>query len=380
MLLILTSIMPARAQEPVPVFDLHSDILLRIIDYGIDLGDPPRWPQVTIPTMREGHVQDQVFAIWVNSNTHQGPAATKRALKMIDLFHQQAGRHPEHLALARTVAEAQKIKDSGRIACWLWIEGGAPIDNDLALLRAFYRAGVRGMTLTWSDNLDWAGSSTDKQNPNMGLTDFGRDVVREMNRLGMIVDLSHVSEQTFYDALEVTTDPVIASHSGCRALCDHPRDLTDDQLRALAKNGGVIGIVALPEYLQDNWAAAWEATDAAHEQEIKTVLAKHGGDARNPEYREDRRLIIQKNLPEEAIVTLDTYLDHIEHALRVAGEDHVALGSDFDGMWAFPVGLEKASRWQNVTNGLRERGWSEEVIAKVTHQNARRVFRQVVDR
>jgi membrane dipeptidase len=362
------------------VFDLHSDILLRVIDYDIDMGKPPRWPQVTIPNMRKGNVRDQVMAVWVNSNSFKGADATKRAFQMIDRFHDQANRYPLDIALAQSVAEAEEIKSSGRIACWLWIEGGAPIDNDLAMLRSLYRAGVRGMTLTWSDNLDWAGSSTDKQNPDMGLTDFGRDVVREMNRLGMIVDVSHVSDRTFFDVLEVSKDPVVASHSGCRALCDHPRDLTDDQLRALAKNGGVVGIVALPEYLKDNWASGWEAAEKAHEAEITAAKEKWGGDGHSAEYREDRRLIIQANLAPESKVTLETYVDHIDHALRIAGEDHVAVGADFDGMWAFPEGFERASQWQDIVASLRKRGWSEEVVNKVMHENARRVFREVIDK
>src|SRR5690606_18080615 len=159
---------------------------------------------------------------------------------------------------ALSVADAERLNASGHIAGYLFIEGGAPIASDLALLRTFYRLGVRGMTLTWSNNLAWAGSSTDKEDAKAGLSDFGREVVQEMNRLGMVVDISHVSDQTFYDTLEITTDPVVVSHSSCRALADHPRNVTDDMLRALAKNGGVIGINALPSFLDTEWDAAWE--------------------------------------------------------------------------------------------------------------------------
>ncbi len=370
---------PAMAQEPVPVFDMHSDILLRVIDNDVDMGMPPEWTQATIPTMRAGHVKNQVLSVWVNSNNVTGLDATQRALRMMDLFEEQAARYPESIALARSVEEADAIAGSGRIAMWLWLEGGAPIADDLAMLRTFHRLGVRGMTLTWMNNLNWAGASTDKENPEMGLTDFGKDVVREMNRLGIVVDVSHVSEATFYDALEVTTKPVVASHSSCRALCDHPRNLSDDQLRALAKNGGVAGINALPSYLSTAWEPAWDETEEKLSEQIADVLENHGGDRSDPLYREQRRQLIQANLPEDSRVTLDTYLDHIEHAIEIAGWEHVGLGSDFDGIWAFPVGLEKASMWQNVADGLRKRGHGEDVIRGIMHDNVRRVFLEAVD-
>lgn len=367
----------ARSGEPVPVFDLHSDILLRVIDNDVDIGDPPHWPQTTIPTMREGYVWDQVFAVWVNPNRHPGFEATERALHMIDRFHDQQARYPKDIQLARTVREAEAAKDSGAIAVWLWIEGGAPINNDLAMLRMFHRLGVTGMTLTWTQNLDWAGSSTDRDDPEMGLTEFGREVVREMDRLGMVVDVSHVSDRTFFDALETTTNPVIASHSGCRALANHPRNLSDEQLRALADNGGVIGIVALPSYLSEDLSPAWREAEEKVAEEIEALREKYGSTS-NPEYREARRVLIQSNIDPERAVTLDTYLDHIEHAIKVAGEDHVGFGADFDGMWAFPVGFEKASRFQDVINGLRARGHSEETIRKVAHENVYRVLREVI--
>ncbi len=369
----------AMANEPVPVFDMHSDILLRMIDNEVDIGSPPEWTQVSIPTMRVGHVRNQVLSVWVNSYGVTGMDAARRALQMIDLFEEQAEKYPDDIALARSVVEAEAINESGRVAMWLWLEGGAPIADDMAMLRTFHRLGVRGMTLTWMNNLLWAGASTDKEDPEMGLTELGEDIVREMNRLGMIVDISHVSEATFNDALRISTKPVVASHSSCRALCSHPRNLSDDQLRALAKNGGVIGINALPSYLSDDWDTGWDETEEKISEQIADLLENHGGDKSNPLYREQRRKLIQANLPEEYRVTLDTYLDHIEHAIDVAGWRHVGLGSDFDGIWAFPVGLEKASEWQSVAEGLRRRGHSEEVIRGIMHDNVRRVFKTAID-
>jgi membrane dipeptidase len=362
---------------PVPVFDIHSDILLRVIANQVDIGSPPEWTQVSIPTMRKGNVTNQAFAVWVNSRTLEGLEATDRALQMLDLWEAQAEKYNDEVGLATTVAEADALNADGKIAIWLWLEGGAPIADDLAILRTFYRLGVRGMTLTWMNNLSWAGSSTDPDNDEMGLTEFGVEVVKEMNRLGMIVDISHVSEATFYDTIKHSSDPIVASHSSCRALCDHPRNLTDDQLRTLAKNGGVIAICALPGYLSDTFDAEWEKTETRLREEVDALKEKYEGKTSNPLYREERRVLIQSNIPEEHLVTLDTYLDHIEHAVKIAGYEHVALGSDFDGIWNFPVGLEKPSQWQNVANGLRERGHSEEVIRAIMHDNTRRVFQQV---
>ncbi|MCC7391477.1 dipeptidase [Candidatus Sumerlaeota bacterium] len=367
----------SQAAKPVPVMDLHSDILLRVMENNVDIGAPPPWAQVTIPTMREGLVTDQVFAVWMDPSEHKGLDATNRALQIIDKFHQQQAKYHDQIELALTAKDAERIRKDGKIAVYLWIEGAGPINDDLALLRTFHRLGVRGMTLTWTSNLSWAGSSGDREK--MGLTEFGREVVREMDRLHMIVDLSHVSDQTFYDALQVTKNPVVISHSSCRALCSHPRDVSDDMLRALAKNGGVIGINALPEFLSDDFEKGWELVEKSHKEELDALKKKFNNDTSNPDYREQRRQLFVENMDPKYVVTLDTYLDHIDHAVKIAGAEHVALGADFDGIWTFPVGLEKASKWQAVADGLRKRGHSEKVVRGIMGDNARRVFRQVLD-
>lgn len=366
-------------KSSVPVFDLHSDILLRAINNDVSIGDPPAWTQVSIPTMRLGNVQNQVLSVWVNSYGVQGEAATNRANQMIDIFEEQQARYSQDIALARNMAEAEAITGSGRIAAWLWLEGGAPIDNSLEQLRAFYDRGVRGMTLTWNNNLLWAGASQDKDNPGMGLTEFGREVIVEMNRLGMVIDISHVSDATFYDTINASADPIVASHSSCRALADHPRNMSDEMLRALANNGGVIGINALPSYLSTDWEKAWDETEKRISTDLDMIAARYDGNRRDPRFREARRLAIQAELPSEAVVTLEDYLDHIEHAVAVAGYQHVGLGSDFDGIWAFPVGLEKPSKWQSVADGLRARGHSDQVVRAIMHDNVARVFREVMD-
>lgn len=375
----MTLITPSGAAKPVPVMDMHTDILLRVTDNGVDLANPPAWTQTTIPTMREGHVTDQVFAVWVDSGKVQGLDATNRAIQVMDNFWKQHALHNEHFDLALSEKQARAIKKQGKIAVYLWMEGGAPINNDLAMLRTFHRMGIRGMTLTWTDNLIWAGSSGDKVNPGMGLSDFGREVVTEMERLHMIVDVSHVSDQTYFDVLAMATKPVVVSHSSCRALCKHPRNVTDDMLRALAKNGGVIGINALAEFLNDDWAPEWDALAETHKDEIEELKKKFDGKTSSPDYREARRVLLQGYMKGKGLVTIDTYLDHIQHAIEVAGPEHVGLGADFDGIWAFPAGLEKASKFQSVAEGLRKRGYSEKIVRGVMGDNCRRVFAEVLN-
>jgi len=371
---------PFRAEDPVPplpVMDLHTDILLRITDNGIDIGTEAPWAQCTLNNMEAGHVTEQVLAVWVDSNKLSGAEATQRAQLMIDNANTQFERYPDRIALARTMTEAEAIKASGRIAAFLWIEGAAPIADSLDVLRDFHRQGVVGMTLAWMNNLPWAGSSTDKTDASAGLAPFGEEVVREMERLKMIVDVSHVSDQTFFDTLKIAKKPVVCSHSGCRALSDHPRNISDEMLKALAQNGGVIGIVGYPGYLNKAWEKGWDQTV----KDIAPAIDELGDTLKpgTPEYREARRLMIEAALPPEAVTPLATVLDHIEHAMRVAGPEHVALGSDFDGVWAFSVGLDRPSKWQSVAQGLRDRGWSEEAVAGVMGNNARRVFREVLD-
>lgn len=363
----------------VPVFDTHSDVLYRMHQKPFDLLDAPDYISVSIPAMKQGGVAAQVFALWTHDQTSPGMQGAQNTFHMIDLFQQQADLHREYIGLARNWREMKAIQDSGRTPIFLFIEGGGPIANDLSMLRTYDRLGVRGMTLTWMHNLEWAGSSTDEANPNMGLTDFGRSVVQEMNRLNWVVDLSHVSDQTFFDALEVTTDPVLVSHSGCRNNMPHARNVTDEMLQALAKNGGVICVVAYPGYIDPLWENAWDSAEATIQPQIDALLEKSGGDKSDPEYRHARRLLIQQAVPEELRTTIKIYVEHIVHAINVAGEDHVGLGSDFDGIWANVQGLQGASDWQLVAQELRDRGYSEETIYKVMYGNVERVIRTVMD-
>lgn len=369
-----------QTTDKVPVMDLHSDIVLRMIDHDVDIGNPPEWPQTTLPGMEEGHVKNQVFAIWVNSRSLVESLATHRAIQMIDEFHLQQQKYPDRFGLATSVAEARALNEDGKIAAWLFLEGGAPIANDIRVLRQFHRMGVRGMTLTWMNNLLWAGAATDSEDPSMGLTELGIEVVHEMNRLGMVIDVSHCSEQTFYDAIELSKDPVVASHSSCYALYEHPRNLKDDQLRALAENGGVIAINAYPKYVSPKWEKGWDETAEKLKDEIEALKESVNGNTSSMIYRDGRRALIQAHLPKENVVDVDDYVDHIDHAVKIMGWEHVGLGADFDGISAVPVGLEKASKWQNVVAELRNRGYTEEMIRGIMHDNAMRVFEEVIDK
>jgi len=363
----------------IPAFDLHSDLFLRVLENDLDVTTAPPWAQASLPRLEQGGVTEQVFAIWVNEADWPAERGTARALRTLEIFHRNAARHRHRFALATTMAEADAIKASGRIASFLWLEGGGPICSELDLLHAFHRLGIRGMTLTWTTNLPWAGSGTDPHEPNLGLNDFGRRVVREMNSLGMIVDISHTSERTSFDAIETSSTPVIASHSGCRALADTPRNVSDRLLREIGNTGGVVGILAVPQFLDLRWEPDWDRAAAEHKETLAEMMRGYEQGWGNPNFRAARSALLTRRLSPEALVTLDRWLDHVVHAVSQAGVDHVALGSDFDGMWAHTVGLEHAGCWPAVAEGLARRGFSEPEIRGIMGDNARRVFRQVLD-
>ncbi len=370
----------AAPNETVPVIDMHSDVLYRMMERNFDLVEAPEYMSTSIPLMEQGGMKAQVFALWVHDTRNPGMEGAKKTFEMIDLYYEQQEKHSDRIAIATTMAEADRIHESGKTAIFLFIEGGNPISDDITMLRTYHRLGVRGMTLTWMNNLLWAGAATEEGEPGQGLTEFGREVVQEMNRLNMVVDLSHVSDETFYDAIEVSKDPVVASHSGVRALFDHKRNISDAMLKALSKNGGVIGIVAFPGYLSDQWDEISEAAEEKIAEQLEELKVAYDGEVRNPEYRYKRKVLISEAIPEEKRIGLDVYIDHISHAIDVAGIDHVALGSDFDGIWANVEGLETAGHWQNLVEALKKRGFSSEEIHKIMHGNIERVFREVMDK
>jgi membrane dipeptidase len=324
--------------------------------------------------MREGGLDAQFFSIWVPSRV-TGPPAVKRALALIDEVREAVRMHSQDLILATTAADVRRAVGQRKVAALMGIEGGHIIDDDLRVLRSLAALGARYLTLTHFLNNNWADSSTDKPAHN-GLTPFGRDVVHELNRLAMMVDVSHVSDETFYDALDVTRAPVIASHSSCRAISNHPRNMTDDMLRALAKNGGVIMINYEVSYLSEEYrqAAATKGRDVI--AQFSEMEKKCGGDEACVTLSNDRlnrELMETGRLPR---VSWEKIVEHIDHAVQVAGVDHVGLGSDFDGA-TMPIGMEDASKLPRITDALLRKGYSEQDVVKILGGNILRVMEQV---
>ena len=360
-------------QRRAVVVDTHADTLWRVLDKGDDITVRSAKGQVDIPRLLEGGVDGQFFSIW--PQPLYGPSGyIKRCLRLIDALHGIIDRSGGKMFLATSADDIRRADHEGKIAALLGIEGGHAIEDDLGALRMFHRMGVRYMTLTWSINTSWADSSGDRRAYH-GLTSFGGQVVHEMNRLGMIVDVSHVSDETFNDVLRVTSSPVIASHSSCRALCDAPRNMTDDMLRALGKNGGVVMINFFPAFIDQDFRRASAAAEDGAKARISAIASETLDD---PVARENRTWELHQSLDGSIPPpSIDLVLDHIEHAIQVAGVDHVGLGSDFDGITSAPRGLEDVSKLPALTRGLLERGHSEDDVMKVLGGNFLRVFDRV---
>jgi membrane dipeptidase len=324
---------------------------------------------VDFPRLREGQMLAPYFALYVPTY-YPGSEAVRRTLQLRDAMQQVLDSHPDKIELAYSASDIVRIHRRGRIAALLTIESGHAIADDLAVLRMFYRLGVRSMTLVHFRNNNWADSSTDQPRHN-GLTEFGKDVVREMNRLGMIVDISHVSDKTFYDTLAVTTKPVIASHSSCRALSDFPRNMTDDMLRALARNGGVIGINFGGGFLNQKDADEYKKRIAE-----QGALQPSGTGPQLDSFARQEFLSGYLQMKPTA-ATLSDVVAHIDHVVKIAGIDHVGIGSDFDGISSVPAGLEDVSKMPYLTAALLQRGYKASDIKKILGGNHLRVLRAV---
>lgn len=356
------------------VVDTHDDTTQRFLDGDFDLLPRNGSGSIDIPRMKEGGLGAIFFSIWIPSKI-TGPEAIKHALNQIDAVREQARKHPAEITLATTAAEILEARKNGKIATLMGVEGGHMIASDLSVLRSYAALGVRYMTLTHSGNDEWADSSTDKAVHN-GLSDFGRDVVREMNRLGVMVDISHVSDKTFYDALEVSKAPLIASHSSCRAICDVPRNMTDQMIKDLAVKGGVIQINYHVGFLSQEFRNA-EKGDPEINKAISVEVEKRCGDKEGCQLIEGdkitREYVEKGKLPR---VEWTRIIEHIDHAVRVGGVDHVGLGSDFDGA-NMPYGMEDASKLPQITEALLRKGYSEGDVRKILGENTLRVMADV---
>ena len=356
------------------VVDTHDDTTQRFLDGKFDLGTRSSTGSIDIPRMREGNLSAIFFSIWMPSKV-TGPEAVDRALVQIDAVREQVRKHSNDMVLATTAAEVREVRKQGKIAALMGVEGGHMINSNLGVLRSYAALGVRYMTLTHSGNDEWADSSTDKPAHN-GLTEFGKDVVREMNRLGVIVDISHVSDKTFYDALEVSKAPLFASHSSCRAICDAPRNMTDQMMKDLAAKGGVVQINYHVGFLSQEFRNA-EKADPEINKAISAEVTKRCGDNEGCQLIEGDRLtreyVEQGKLPR---VEFGKIIEHIEHAVKVAGVDHVGLGSDFDGA-NMPYGMEDATKLPKLTEALLQKGYSEGDVRKILGENTLRVMTEV---
>ena len=360
-----------RIQSEVIGVDSHIDTLQRVLMEKADIGKRLPDGEVDLPRLREGGMHAPFFALWVPT-FYKGAEAIRRMLDLRDAVQSVFDTYPDLVELATTASEVERIVRAHKIAAILTLESGHEIDDDLAVLRMFHRLGIRSITLTHFRNNNWADSSTDKPQHN-GLTEFGKDVVREMNRIGMMVDISHVSDKTFYDTLAVTTKPVIASHSSCRALSSLPRNMTDDMLRALAQNGGVVGINFGGGFLNQQQAEK----ELANINQIGAAEPNLTGKALD-NYTAAMWVKNDWGHPKPTVATLDDVVAHIDHVVKVAGIDHVGIGSDFDGISDVPQGLEDESKMPALTAALLKRGYSESDIKKVMGGNFLRVMRAVI--
>jgi membrane dipeptidase len=364
------------------VVDTHADTPQRFLYENFDIGnsDPTDIGHISLDKARAGNLGAEFFSIWADPETTSGHFA-KSTFDVIDSVYEQAARHSDRMMMAFSVADIERAHKEKKLAALMGIEGGHSIENDIHLLRDFYRLGVRYMTLSWSNTNEWADSSGDINDPKVqhhnGLTDFGKQVVLEMNRLGMMVDISHVADKTFFDAIAATKAPVIASHSSARALTNHPRNMTDDMLRAVAKNGGVVQANFYSAFVDENYRKAADAEQMDVDAAVAARLAELKGAGKPITYLDKDQIEREwaAKLPRPPLKSL---IDHIDHIAKVAGVDHVGLGSDFDGVsGAMPEGLNSAADLPKITQALLDRGYSANDIRKILGGNLLRVFGEV---
>ncbi|HEU5132141.1 MAG TPA: dipeptidase [Pyrinomonadaceae bacterium] len=353
------------------VIDTHNDVTTPMTNDDFDLsGTPPTPYRTNIERMKKGGLTAEFFSLYIKPWYVEHGGSVRRTLDMIDSVYRAVERNPKDLMIATTVADIRRAKRTGKIAALMGIEGGHAIEDSLPTLREFYRLGVRYMTLTWNNTNNWADAGRGQKKHN-GLSDFGKEVVREMNRLGMLIDVSHVSDETMSDALDVSTAPIIASHSSARALSNVPRNIPDDLLKRIAKNGGVVQVNFYSVFVDEKTVAPQSAErDKRLKAQQDAIDEKYKND---PERRaeESDKLEAANPLPPLPISKL---IDHIDHIVKVAGVDHVGIGADFDGANDMPEGAQDVSMLPNITYELLKRGYSEKDIRKILGENLLRVM------
>ena len=378
---------PELVEHSAIIIDTHADTPQRMVDENYDLAEPLNGGNWNLESAQKGNLGAEFFSIWVDPAQNKGQFA-RRTLILIDAVKQQVAKHSDKMMFVTSPEGIEFARREHKIAALMGIEGGHSIEDSIPLLRQYYALGVRYMTLTWSNSNGWADSSGDINDQSVthtkeGLTEFGKDVVYEMNRLGMMVDISHVSDRTFYRTLVITRAPVIASHSGARALCDAPRNMTDDMLRAAANSGGpgskggVVQVNFYSAFVSQAYRDAQKAMQHEVEKAVQALKDKYKAEGKETPPAEIEKLQRQyaDRIPRPPLSAL---VDQIDHIAKVAGVDHVGLGSDFDGVnGQLPEGIDSPGDIPKITAALMERGYSAEDCRKILGGNLLRVFREV---
>ena len=366
---------PEAGSVPVPTgplyFDLHIDTPGRMVSEGLDLAESFEYTHVDIPKMRQGGLNAGFFAVSTPARSQTPLSAVKNAMFITDVIVEEVERHPNDLFLATTSDDVLRAQRDGTVAVFIGIEGGHMIDSSLEVLRQLYRLGARYMGLTHSGNTPWVGAAEYDDGPE-GLTDFGKDVVREMNRLGMLIDLSHASDQAFFDTVETSSVPILNTHAACRSVSNHPRNLSDDMLTALAQNGGVLGVAYYAGMLDDDFRGRMSELGDLNRQR-RPIREKFADDKKR--MSEELWKIETAGVDLIGQVPLSRLIDHIEHAATIAGINHVGIGCDYDAVGLkVPEGLEHIGKTPNLIAALKDRGFSDDDVGKVMGGNMLRVL------
>jgi membrane dipeptidase len=375
---------PSGARDPASIHrravavDMHADTVQFMLDEGADISQRLTTTHLDAVRMREGGLDAQFFSIWVEPHPYglKGERAVARADEQIAAVRALAEKHPETWVLATTAGDIRRAAAEGKLAALMGLEGGYAIDERLESVERYFKMGVRYMSPTWTYSVSWAGSSGDGGGRNLGLNDFGRQVIREMNRLGMMVDVSHVSDKTFWDIVETSTKPVVATHSNCRAIVNVTRNLTDEQIQAIAKTDGVVSVVFYPGFVEPGWMERKNMLDREIEHQVREAGRNAGGGGSAKRIARDRvrerEYGRRLSMPGVARV-----VDHIDHIVKLVGVEHVGVGSDFDGIQATPAGLSSVAELPNLTAELLRRGYTEDDVTKILGGNILRVMEEV---
>lgn len=363
------------------VVDTHADTPGRFVDENFDIGSDAGHGHMDLAKIRKGNLGAEFFSIWVDPERYKGGYA-HRAFDMIDSVYEQARRHPNDMVMAFSTQDIIRARTGPhkRLAALLGVEGGHAIENDIRILRDYYRLGARYMTLTWMNTNEWADASGDDTDPQIqhhgGLTPFGKEIVLEMNRLGMMVDVSHVSDKTFWDVINTTKAPVIASHSSARAITNHFRNMDDSMLRAMAKNGGVVQVNFASFFDDQQYLREFQLQENARKEAIKNVDEKMK-DASQQDRAKAREQVEEAWAAKIPRPPFKSLIDHLDHIAKVAGVDHVGLGSDFDGITSAPEGMDSAADLPKITEAMMARGYTAQDMHKILGGNLLRVFGSV---